>query len=161
MQRPPAVVHGTRPKVDMDIRLLDRNYLDDVYKVESESFDRPWSKENLSNEFDKTDSFIFGLFEDGMLIAYAGLSVIVDEGYLLNIAVLSEYRHKGYGKALLSVIMDLAKNRDLLFVTLEVRKSNENAINLYKKAGFEITGERKDYYSDPRENALLMTVFLR
>ena len=87
------------------------------------------------------------------------MSVIIDEGYILNVAVHPDYQGMGIGKELVKYVNDFAVENNLTFVTLEVRPSNEKAINLYTGFGFEKVGERKDYYSNPKENALLLTKY--
>ena len=84
---------------------------------------------------------------------------MADEGYILNVAVLPRYCGQGIGKALVNTVLDYAENNNLAFVTLEVRVSNAPAISLYTSLGFEKVGERKNYYSNPTENALLLTKF--
>jgi ribosomal-protein-alanine N-acetyltransferase len=87
------------------------------------------------------------------------LSIAADEGYILNVAVLPEYRRKGIGEALVRYV--ITGFGDLAFVTLEVRPSNTAAVALYQKLGFERVGERKNYYRNPDENALLLTKFFK
>ena len=90
-------------------------------------------------------------------MGYGSLSVILDEGYIIDIAVLKEYRRQKAATFILQAIVDFAKIKSLKFLTLEVRESNDAAISLYSKFGFLKVGERKNYYSDPKENAVLLT----
>ena len=82
---------------------------------------------------------------------------MLDEGYITNVAVFPQYRKKGVATALIKRVFELAREKKLAFVSLEVRVSNSNAIALYKKAGFKEEGRRKSFYRDPREDALIMT----
>jgi ribosomal-protein-alanine N-acetyltransferase len=95
--------------------------------------------------------------ENGVVLGYAGLSVVAGEGYINNIAVRQEYRKQGVASALLDVFLRFAQAQNLEFLTLEVRLSNQAAKGLYMKHGFAQVGRRKDYYDDPREDAILMT----
>ena len=89
------------------------------------------------------------------------MSYVLDEGYISNVAVSAEYRRQGIADALINKLCERAEELDLSFVTLEVRKSNDPAIALYSKYGFVPVGERKNYYEQPRENALLMTKYMK
>ena len=106
-------------------------------------------------------SFIVAEANNGRAIGYAGLTVVLDEGYINNVAVRSQFRKNGVASALLDVFIRFAQAHELAFLTLEVRASNEAAIALYKKHGFEEVGRRKNYYEDPKEDALLMTRYFK
>ena len=95
--------------------------------------------------------------EQEQVTGYAGLQVVLDEGYITNVAVFPQYRKKGIATALIKRVFELAQEKKLAFVSLEVRLSNSAAIALYKKAGFKEEGRRKGFYRDPREDALIMT----
>ena len=97
--------------------------------------------------------------KENKITGYIGLSVIIDEGYILNVAVHPDYQGMGIGKELVKYVNDFAVENNLTFVTLEVRPTNKKAINLYTGFGFKKVGERKDYYSNPKENALLLTKY--
>lgn len=106
--------------------------------------------------FDTQASFIVAESEDGGLLGYAGLHVVLDEGYIDNIAVDPNARRHGVADELLDVFCRFGA-ANLAFLTLEVRASNEPAIALYRKHGFEEAGRRKDYYTKPKEDAVIMT----
>ena len=136
---------------------MDRSHVPQVAALEKACFSAPWSEASLANVlFDPQASFIVAEAEDGCILGYAGLHVIVDEGYIDNIAVEEDARGHGVGSALLDVFCRFGQAH-LAFLTLEVRESNEAAIGLYQKYGFEEVGRRKDYYQSPKEDALLMT----
>ena len=82
---------------------------------------------------------------------------IVDEGFICNIAVFSQYRRQGVATALMQELDDYAKENEMASVSLEVRQSNLSAQQLYGKCGFEVVGKRKDFYANPTEDALIMT----
>ena len=99
------------------------------------------------------------LRRSGRVIGYIGMSAVIDEGYLFNVAVDRQYRKKGVGSALVRELVTFCQKRNYAFLTLEVRESNAPAISLYSRFGFVRVGERKNYYSKPVENALLMTKY--
>lgn len=139
--------------VDAEIR-----HLDDIEKIEHECFSLPWTKEQLLNEFpDERHVFIVAESEEGEALGYVGLMHIIDEGYIANVAVASKARRQGIADMLIDELDARSRSLELAFMTLEVRESNAPAIALYSKHGFVPVGLRKNYYEQPRENALLMT----
>lgn len=143
----------------MKIVKLTEQHLDGVLEIENECFSRPWSRESLVNELNNPTSVFFAAVENGVVIGYIGMSTVLDEGYIFNVAVTEGYRRKGVGSALISELVTYCKRNSFSFVTLEVRQSNHNAIALYSGFGFIKVGERKNYYRDPEENAVLMTKY--
>ena len=93
----------------------------------------------------------------GKVAGYAGLQVILDEGYITNVAVRPECRRNGIAGKLLQVFLDFGQANHLAFLTLEVRASNYDAIALYGSRGFRSVGRRKNYYEHPKEDAIIMT----
>lgn len=137
---------------------MSRDNVGQIADIEQECFSHPWSRRMLEEELDNLSaSFIAAQAEDGTILGYAGLTVVLDEGYINNIAVREEYRKQGIASALLDVFVRFAQAHQLAFLTLEVRASNSAAIALYQKHGFERGGERKNYYEAPKEDAILMT----
>ena len=135
---------------------LSMEIIDDIYNIEVKSFKKPWSKQEFINETENVLAKYFCLTLDKKVIGYIGVWEIFDEGHITNIAVLPEYRGKGYGNLLAEKIISYAEERNLVLLTLEVRKSNQAAINLYKKHNFIEVGLRKNYYENT-EDAILMT----
>lgn len=131
--------------------------------LEKECFSRPWSEESLLTEFSKQNSFCFVAItpQNSKIIGYIGCYSVLDECYITNLAVSHLARGQGVGSTLVERVLKEAMQRNFAFVTLEVRTSNVVAINLYKHAGFKEQGIRKAYYSNPTENAILMTKFFR
>ncbi len=126
--------------------------------IEKECFVHPWSEQSIESEMCKGSSLFFMAFEDEIPIGYVGLSSVLDEGYMGNLAVSADFRRKGVGKALMQRLIEECKAKKLAFVTLEVRESNYPAVRLYESLGFTRVGLRKNYYTEPSENALLMTL---
>ena len=130
----------------------------DIAEIERLCFSQPWSENALHEElFNDAACFIAAVTDSGTTLGYAGLHCILDEGYITNVAVKPEYRRQGVAGELLEVFLRFGRSK-LAFITLEVRASNTPAISLYRKYGFREVGRRKDYYSAPREDAILMTL---
>lgn len=137
---------------------MDKSHLDAVADIEKECFSSPWTAPMLAEELDNLcASFIVAEGEDGAVLGYAGLHVAADEGYIDNIAVRPAYHRQGVGEALLGAFLRFGQAH-LAFLTLEVRPSNTPAIQFYLKHGFAQVGRRKNYYSAPQEDAILMTL---
>ena len=134
-------------------------HLDGALKIENECFSHPWTRENLENELNNPTSVFYAALENDEVTGYIGMSTVIDEGYIFNVAVTESQRKKGTGSALISEIVTYCKKNNFAFVTLEVRQSNQKAISLYSHFGFIKVGERKSYYRDPEENAILMTKY--
>ena len=143
----------------MRIEKMTAACIDAVAAIEAECFSHPWSKKSLEESLEKENSLFLVAVEDEKVIGYVGMEVIVDEGYIFNVAVSADYRRRGVGYALVSELVTYSMKNSLCFITLEVRESNSSAISLYSKFGFIKAGERKNYYSDPTEAAVLMTKY--
>lgn len=124
--------------------------------LEEECFITPWSERAILDSYN--NSTLFLLFEEeGEILGYVGLQTVLDEGYITNVAVTKKARKRGVGSALISRLKEVAKEKGLRFISLEVRKSNTAAISLYEKQGFKAVGKRKNFYSHPTEDGLIMT----
>ena len=137
---------------------MDRGHIKEIAQIERQCFSMPWSESALEEElYNPQASFIVAQRADGAVLGYAGLHVAADEGYIDNIAVREDYRRQGIADDLLDVFVRFGA-ANLAFLTLEVRPSNQAAIDLYFKHGFAQVGRRKDYYENPREDAIIMTL---
>ncbi len=96
---------------------------------------------------------------DHSILGYGGLWMMVDEGHVCTLGVRAEWRGRGLGELLLLSLIEAAYQQGADLVTLEVRESNLVAQNLYRKYGLQVTGRRRGYYTDNREDALIMSVF--
>lgn len=139
------------------IRRMTMDDLDGVMHIEESSFPAPWSR--YAFEYDlihnpHANYFIF--IQDEMIVGYAGLWSFETIGHIVNMAVLDEYRHKDIAKKLLVHTMEYGRANGVKRFTLEVRASNEPAINLYRSHGFVDVGIRPRYYQDNCEDALIM-----
>ena len=131
--------------------------LDALEGLEASCFSVPWTREQLLGQLPDANHEFLVAEIDGIVTGYIGMMCVLDEGYISNVAVSAAHRRRGIGRVLVSEMLNRAVQRDLRFVTLEVREHNEGAIALYTDAGFRPVGRRKNYYERPREDALLMT----
>jgi len=138
------------------VRRMNTLDIDGVLAVEQQSFTTPWSREGFVNEMNNELSYYLVMVEAGKIIGYAGMWLIVDEAHVTNVAILPTYRGKRLGERLMSALLEHAKNRGAVRMTLEVRASNTVAQGLYSKFGFTSQGRRRNYYTDTKEDALIM-----
>lgn len=144
----------------MHVRIVPMNadHVDEVAELERICFSTPWSRNMLLEELDNAlSAFLVALDDSGRVAGYGGLQVVLDEGYITNVAVRPDCRKQGIAGKLLQVFLDFAQGNRLAFLTLEVRASNYDAIALYGSRGFRSVGRRKNYYEHPREDAIIMT----
>lgn len=130
--------------------------VDFVAELDKKCFSIPWSRQSFAEEMENKIAVYFVATDTANIIGYCGFWQVSDEGDITNIAVLPEYRRKGIGGMLVERLIAEAHSMELELLTLEVRKSNIPAQALYKKYGFVQIGERKRYYSDNHEDALIM-----
>lgn len=144
----------------MIIRRAEEFDIPAIHDIEQKCFSTPWGREGLISELAYENGRMFVVEEENRAVAYVSLRFVLDEGYLNNIAVLPDYRRRGYARALLNTLADEARELGLSFLTLEVRAGNEPAKALYRSLGYEMTGRRRRFYRDPVEDALLFTLTL-
>ncbi len=141
---------------ETQIMRADEADIEAIEELEKECFSTPWSKTALRDAMH--NGTVFFIAKKGKrAIGYMGLSAVLDEGYVTNIAVTENERKKGVGTALLNRIFAFAGDNRLSFVSLEVRVSNQNAISLYNSLGFKEEGKRPNFYKNPKEDALILT----
>jgi [ribosomal protein S18]-alanine N-acetyltransferase len=142
----------------MEIRRLTLHDLDAIVAIENAVYPTPWSRSMFAGELAKPSSFSFGAHdpEHGGLVAYLIVSRYVDAWHIMNVAVHPEYRRQGVASRLLDELFDHTAGDARRGYTLEVRVSNATAIALYERFGFEASGIRRGYYTDNREDALIM-----
>lgn len=146
----------------MAYRIVDTTeaQLAQIEEIERQCFSCPWTIDQLRSQLpDERHVFLAAVEESGAVLGYVGMMLVLDEGYISNVAVAPAYRRQGVADALISALMMRAEKRGLAFVTLEVRAGNEPAKALYAKHGFVPVGRRKNYYDLPKEDAILMTRF--
>jgi [ribosomal protein S18]-alanine N-acetyltransferase len=143
--------------VKLELRALDTVDLDGVEAIERESYPTPWSRSMFAAELAKGSSLCLGAYTDGgELAGYLIVSRYVDAWHVMNVAVGLTYRRRGIATALLERLFVITVDDQQRGYTLEVRVSNAAAIKLYERLGFEARGVRRAYYTDNREDALIM-----
>jgi [ribosomal protein S18]-alanine N-acetyltransferase len=140
----------------MAIRALQLRDLSEIEEIERGSYPTPWSRSMFAGELAKPSSICLGAFDEERLIGYLIVSRYVDAWHVMNVAVAEDYRRRGVASDLLGALFQLTREDDRRGYTLEVRVSNAGAIALYERAGFERRGVRRGYYTDNREDALIM-----
>lgn len=141
------------------LREMSESDIKEIAELEKECFSQAWSEDSLKDELTNETARFYVLRDNEKLLGYIGANNICGEVYITNVAVNSTCRGKGYGKTLVNHLIKQSELEKALFVTLEVRKSNENAISLYEKCGFKKIGERKNFYSKPTEDGLIYTYY--
>lgn len=143
----------------MTVIPMEERHLAALAEIEKACFHAPWSAAMLREELGK------GIFlvaeQDGAAVGYVGCQTVLDEGYITNVAVSPDCRRQGIGRALVAALKARAAQAGLAFVTLEARASNAPAIALYEGAGFRRVGVRRNFYTAPTEDAVLMTLFFK
>jgi ribosomal-protein-alanine N-acetyltransferase len=142
------------------IRGMKEADLPDVLGVENMCFTTPWSLGSFKYELRNKETILKAAVFGNQVIGYVCLRTILDITHILNLAVLPEFRRMGIGSNLLhEALQELIRIKpDIDFITLEVRESNNAAINLYKKFGFRLIGKRTGYYQEPDEDAIIMSM---
>lgn len=143
------------------VRRMKEDDLDALMKIEEVSFPTPWSQHAFLTELrDNEYARYFCLVQENRVIGYMGLWFILEEGHITNVAIAPEFRGHHLGEFLMRSVMQQMFDEGMERMTLEVRPSNLPAQKLYERLGFVLAGRRKGYYSDNREDALIMWVEL-
>ena len=143
--------------MNLDLHGLDVRDLDAMEEIEGVSYPAPWSRSMFAAELQKPGTLGLGAYGDaGGLVGYAIVSRHVDAWHVMNVAVAPEFRRRGTAQALLERLFEVTAADARRGYTLEVRVSNAEAIRLYERLGFEPRGIRRGYYTDNREDALIM-----
>ena len=143
--------------MNVELRRLDADDLDVVEAIEREAYPTPWSRSMFDAELRKPSSLALGAFTgEEVLVGYAFVSRYVDAWHVMNVAVSPAFRRRGIASTLLQRLFEITASDPRRGYTLEVRVSNAEAIRLYERLGFESRGIRRGYYTDNREDALIM-----
>jgi ribosomal-protein-alanine N-acetyltransferase len=140
----------------MQVQRLQLRDLTAIEEIERVAYPTPWSRSMFAGELSKPSSICLGVFEDGRLLGYLITSRYVDAWHVMNVAVTPTRRRQGVAVALLERLFDETGGDENRGYTLEVRVSNTAAIRLYERLGFKARGVRRGYYTDNREDALIM-----
>jgi ribosomal-protein-alanine N-acetyltransferase len=141
---------------EIRIRRLELRDLGAIEVIERRSYPTPWSRSMFAGELAKPASICLGAFDGEELVGYMIISRYVDAWHVMNVAVDPGHRRRGIASMLLDRLFESTDDGARRGYTLEVRVSNEGAIKLYEEAGFKARGVRRGYYTDNREDALIM-----
>ena len=131
----------------------------EIFAIEMECFSVPWSLDSIETELLNEDKKIYYVVEDANgVVGYAGAWLVYDEGQITNIAIRPSARRQGFGAKLTSALIEECFKRGMHEIFLEVRISNLSALSLYRQLGFTVKGMRKNYYSEPKEDAYIMSL---
>jgi [ribosomal protein S18]-alanine N-acetyltransferase len=142
--------------VALQIRTLELADLSQIETIEQRAYPTPWSRSMFASELAKPTSVCLGAFEGDELVGYVINSRYVDAWHVMNVAVHPEHQRRGIASQLFERLFEVTRDDERRGYTLEVRVSNDEAIKLYEKLGFEARGIRRGYYTDNREDALIM-----
>ncbi len=144
----------------MQTELMNKSHIDGIMEIEADSFAIPWSRGSFESELSNKLAIYTVAVENNKVIGYGGMWHVVNEGHITNIAVHKDYRRQGVGQAIIESLVKIAEEKEMIGLTLEVRKGNEAALALYKKNGFKLEGIRPEYYEDNKEDAYIMWKYL-
>ena len=137
------------------VRKMLETDIDAVHEIEVQSITPPWTKQGFADAL-KNENACFYVAETDGVVGYCGLYFAADEGEITNVAVSSAWRKKGIADQILKAVISDGKDKNLTQIFLEVRQSNISAQKLYEKHGFASVGVRKNFYRDPKEDAIVM-----
>ena len=140
----------------MRIETMNSSHVDQIAQLEKLCFSDPWSAKSIASELDNKLAFWLVATEADHVAGYIGSQTVMDETDMMNVAVHPDFRRKGIAEALVNALVENLQKMGSRCLTLEVRASNVPAITLYEKLGFSEIGRRKNYYRNPREDALIL-----
>lgn len=141
--------------MNIEVRPMNAETAHKVAEIEALSFSSPWPPESFFNILNNNNALYLVALADGIVAGYIGIFDLIDEFSIINIATHPDYRNKGIGRLLMQSIHDHADNKGCALITLEVRESNIPARSLYESFGYKESGRINNYYSDPKEDAIL------
>ena len=140
----------------VEMRRLRSSDLDAIERIERQSYATPWSRSMFAGELAKPNGVCLGAFQGADMLGYLIVAKYVDAWHVMNVAVAEPYRRRGIASGLMERLFEDTARDSRRGYTLEVRVSNEAAIRLYERLGFKARGIRRGYYTDNREDALIM-----
>lgn len=138
---------------------LEESFLPAILEIEAEANSSPWSEKSFKNELINPQSIFRVIRAGGQLAGYGGLWLCVDEAHVTNVAIRKDLRGQGLGRRLMVDLLERAKDQGMTCSTLEVRASNEAALKLYERLGYQRAALRKRYYPDNQEDAVVMWLY--
>ena len=140
----------------IEYRTMVANDVSQVAQLEIESFSYPWSEKSISGELTNPLSLWIVAVAEDRVVGYIGSQSVLGEADMMNVAVSEEFRNQGIGRTLIETLVSMLREKQVYCITLEVRASNAPAIHLYESIGFTQVGRRPNYYSAPKEDALIL-----
>ena len=140
----------------MEYVLMNESHVQPIADIEKLCFSDPWSVNSIGSELRNPLSLWLVALEDSNVAGYVGSQTVLGEADMMNLAVHPDYRRRGVGEQLVLQLVDHLRRQGSHILMLEVRASNEPAIALYKKLGFIQVGRRPNYYTKPKEDALIL-----
>lgn len=140
----------------MIITNMREQHVSQVAELEKICFSDPWSENSIASELNNQLSLWLVAEDNGRVAGYIGSQTVMGESDMMNVAVHPNYRKQGIATALIFGLVEELRKQESYCLTLEVRASNENAISLYRKLDFREVGCRKNYYRNPKEDALIL-----
>lgn len=135
---------------------MQPRHVPQVAALEKICFADPWSEKSVASELENPLSYWLVAMDGEKLVGYVGSQTVLGETDMMNVAVSPDYRRKGIAEGLILALIAALKARESHCLTLEVRDSNASARALYEKLGFSEIGRRKNYYRNPKEDALIL-----
>ena len=156
-----GVMDGLGSPEGIQVRSMRTADIEVVVEIEAQTFSSPWHEETFSTLLDRSGVELLVMEDDAEgVIGYAVLWCVLDQGELANVAVAPGRRGRGLGRHLISRVLDVARDRGVTKMYLEVRSSNDRALEIYRRFGFTEVGLRRGYYDEPREDARIMMATL-
>ena len=140
----------------MIIETMKESHVAQIAELEKICFSDPWSEMSIASELNNKLAFWLTAVEGDRVAGYIGSQTVIDETDMMNVAVHPDFRRQGIAEALVTSLVEQLKSMGSRCLTLEVRASNAPALALYEKLGFSEIGRRKNYYRNPREDALIL-----
>ena len=143
-------------RCQMIITKMTQDHVSQIAEIEKICFNDPWSENSISSELNNRLSYWLVALDEDMVAGYVGSQTVLGETDMMNIAVHPNYRNRGVAMDLVQALIAALTEQGSHSLMLEVRSSNEPAKNLYRKLGFEAVGIRRNYYRNPKEDALIL-----
>lgn len=138
---------------------MDEGHISSIAKIERQCFSKPWSENAIAAELSNDSAHFYVATIGGDTVGYIGMHCAADECYIANVGVAESFRGQGIGTSLVNYAIERAREMKMSFISLEVRPSNTTAVGIYERFGFERVGLRKNFYSEPKEDGLIMTLY--
>ena len=140
----------------MRIIRMNKEHVSQIAQLEAQCFSDPWSEKSIASELENPLSLWLVAEENGRVCGYVGSQTVLDESDMMNVAVDPGFRRQGIARTLIETLIAELSKMGSRCLRLEVRLSNENARALYARMGFQQLGLRKNYYHNPKEDALIL-----